>query len=52
MNLAKIRTNVSALPVSQEPSRAFMIVLFIVAIGVGAAIAYLGITGAIGGPIP
>jgi len=35
-----------------KPSRTFLIVTFAVAIAVGAAIAYLGITGMIGGPIP
>jgi hypothetical protein len=43
---------VSAAPVSTEPSRVFLILLFASAVAIGTAIAYLGITGAIGGPIP
>ena len=35
-----------------EVSKPFLIVLFTVAIVVGAAIVYLGINGFIGGPIP
>jgi len=39
-------------PVSLKPSRTFLILTFGVAIAVGILVTYLGITGAIGGPIP
>jgi len=39
-------------PSAPGPSRAFLILTFAAAIGVGAAIAYLGITGQIGASIP
>ncbi|MGD0256405.1 MAG: hypothetical protein ABSB90_00785 [Thermoplasmata archaeon] len=42
----------SASPVSTAPNTTFVIVLFAVAIVVGVVIAYLGIAGIIGGPIP
>lgn len=37
---------------TSDSPRLFLIVTFAVAIAIGAAIAYLGITGQIGGPIP
>jgi hypothetical protein len=52
MNPPKILAGVSAAPRSEEPSLVFMIALFVVAIAVGTAVAYLGIAGVIGGPIP
>jgi hypothetical protein len=52
MNLSNSEGSVSeALPTS-APSRLFIILLFAGAIVVGALVAYLGITGVIGGPIP
>jgi hypothetical protein len=52
MNPPKLDPGMSAETASQDPSTAFMIVLFAVAIAVGVGITYFGITGAIGGPIP
>jgi len=43
---------VSATLPSTAPSRLFIVLLFAGAVIIGTAIAYLGITGAIGGPIP
>lgn len=37
---------------AQDPSRAFVVALFVVAIVVGALIAYFGITGRLGAGIP
>jgi hypothetical protein len=52
MNPVKLEAGVSANTYQQPTSRAFLIVTFAVAIAVGALIAYLGITGAIGAGIP
>ncbi|HXQ48613.1 MAG TPA: hypothetical protein VN842_02385 [Thermoplasmata archaeon] len=52
MNPPKILAGVSGAPGSEETSLVFMIVLFVAAITVGVAVAYLGIAGVIGGPIP
>jgi hypothetical protein len=52
INPTKIPGDVSDPPVSTEPSPVFIIVLFAGAIAIGAAITYLGIIGALGGPIP
>jgi len=43
---------VTSVPASARPPTAFLVVTFGVAIAVGALIAYLGITGQIGAPIP
>jgi hypothetical protein len=37
---------------STKPSMTFTVVLFVAAAVIGIAVAYLGITGRIGGPIP
>jgi hypothetical protein len=52
MNLPKIRTTMSSALSPSDPPYTFIIVIFAIAIGVGAAITYFGITGALGGPIP
>ncbi len=52
MNPPKISEDVSATPVSTEPSRTFIIVLFVGAVVIGALITYFGIKGVLGGPIP
>jgi hypothetical protein len=52
MNPPKVQSTVSVTPVSTEPSRLFIILLFAGSIVIGVAITYFGITGALGGPIP
>ena len=42
----------SAAPASDPTSQLFIILLFAVAIAVGAAVTYFGIIGVLGGPIP
>lgn len=39
-------------PASPSRDRLFFVLAFVVAAGVGVAIAYLGVRGMIGGPIP
>jgi hypothetical protein len=52
MNPGKIERTVTAALPSTAPSRTFIVILFAGAVIIGAVIAYLGIIGAIGGPIP
>jgi hypothetical protein len=52
MNPSPTPPTMSVPDTAQAPSTVFLVVLFAGAIAIGAAVAYLGIIGVIGGPVP